>query len=96
MEKIKEILEELAEKYKDQKAELVLMLLFFLQFYYVRPLNRIATALKLHSIQSRKYTVDFDGDDQLKQINDGIRSLSEDNDQLRRRITALKAGAKSE
>lgn len=28
MEKIKEILEELAEKYKDQKAELVLMLLF--------------------------------------------------------------------
>ena len=75
---------------------LVLMLLFFLQFYYVKPLNRIATALKLHSIQSRKYTVDFEGDDQLKQINDGIRSLSEDNDQLRRRITALKAGAKSE
>ena len=75
---------------------LVLMLLFFLQFYYVRPLNRIAAALKLHSTQNRKYTVDFDGDDQLKQINDGIRSLSEDNDQLRRRITALKAGAKSE
>lgn len=75
---------------------LVLMLLFFLQFYYVRPLNRIAAALKLHSTQNRKYTVDFEGDDQLKQINDGIRSLSEDNDQLRRRITALKAGAKSE
>ena len=75
---------------------LVLMLLFFLQFYYVKPLNRIAAALKLHSTQNRKYTVDFDGDDQLKQINDGIRSLSEDNDQLRRRITALKAGAKSE
>ena len=75
---------------------LVLMLLFFLPFYYVRPLNRIAAALKLHSTQNRKYTVDFEGDDQLKQINDGIRSLSEDNDQLRRRITALKAGAKSE
>lgn len=75
---------------------LVLMLLFFLQFYYVRPLNRIAAALKLHSTQNRKYTVDFEGDDQLKQINDGIRALSEDNDQLRRRITALKAGAKSE
>ena len=75
---------------------LVLMLLFFLQFYYVRPLNRIAAALKLHSTQNRKYNVDFEGDDQLKQINDGIRSLSEDNDQLRRRITALKAGAKSE
>lgn len=75
---------------------LVLMLLFFLQFYYVKPLNRIAAALKLHSTQNRKYTVDFEGDDQLKQINDGIRSLSEDNDQLRRRITALKAGAKSE
>ena len=75
---------------------LVLMLLFFLQFYYVKPLNRIAMARKLHSVQSRKYTVEFEGDDQLKQINDGIRSLSEDNDQLRRRITALKAGAKSE
>ena len=50
----------------------------------------------MHSTQNRKYTVDFEGDDQLKQINDGIRSLSEDNDQLRRRITALKAGAKSE
>ena len=75
---------------------LVLMLLFFLQFYYVKPLNRIAAALKLHSTQNRKYTVDFEGDDQLKQINDGIRALSEENDQLRRRITALKAGAKSE
>ena len=75
---------------------LVLMLLFFLQFYYVKPLYRIAAALKKHSAQNRKYTVDFEGDDQIKQINEGIRELAEENDQLRRRITALKSGSKSE
>ena len=75
---------------------LVLMLLFFLQFYYVKPLYRMAAALKRHSTQNRKYTVDFEGDDQIKQINEGIRELTEENDQLRRRITALKAGGKSE
>ncbi len=75
---------------------LVLMLLFFLQFYYVKPLYRIAAALKRHSTQNRKYNVDFEGDDQIKQINDGIRELAEENDQLRRRITALKSGSKSE
>ena len=75
---------------------LVLMLLFFLQFYYVKPLYRIAAALKRHSTQNRKYNVDFEGDDQIKQINDGIRELAEENDQLRRRITALKSGSKTE
>ena len=70
---------------------LVLMLLFFLQFYYVKPLSRMSEALKSHSGMNRKYTLEFEGDDQLKQINEGIRELTEENDQLRRRITVLKS-----
>ena len=56
----------------------------------------MARGIKARSALGRKYTVDFEGDDQLKQINEGIRELTEENDQFRRRISSLKAGNRTE
>ena len=75
---------------------LALMLLAFLLSYYVRPIYAMARGIKARSALGRKYTVDFEGDDQLKQINEGIRELTEENDQFRRRISSLKAGNRTE
>ena len=69
---------------------LVLMLLFFLQSYYVRPILRMHSGLKSYSTYNKKYTVAFEGDDQLREINDGIRDITQENQQLRKRIASLK------
>lgn len=65
---------------------LVLMLLFFMLSYYVKPLNRMLAGLNAYRISDKRYTVSFDGDDQLCELNDGINELANENQQLRRRI----------
>ena len=39
---------------------------------------------------NKKYTYTFDGDDQLAELNTDITDLTNENQQLRRRISALK------
>jgi len=65
---------------------LIFMLLFFLLAYYVRPLNRIAVGLAAYKSMNKRYTLNFEGDDQLHDINEGIREITEENLQLRRRV----------
>lgn len=69
---------------------LVLLLLFFVMSYYVRPLYRMLASMEAYRAHDKKYTTTFDGDDQLRQLNDGIRALADENQELRRRISALK------
>ncbi len=69
---------------------LVLMLLVFLLSYYVNPIYRMQAGLDAYRSFDKKYTVHFDGDDQLVHINEGISDLASENKTLRRRITALK------
>ena len=37
-----------------------------------------------------KYTVDFSGDDELNELNEGIRQITEENQQLSKRIKDLR------
>ena len=69
---------------------LILMLLFFLLSLYVNPIYKILDGLKNYRTFNKKYTYDFDGDDQLKELNTGISELIADNQQLRKRVAALR------
>ena len=73
---------------------LVVMLLLFMLSYYVRPTYRMAAGLTAYRSYGKRYTVDFDGDDQLKEINEGITELTSENQTLQRRISALKNESK--
>lgn len=69
---------------------LVLMLMFFILSYYVNPLYRMLEGLSAYRSSDKKYTVSFEGDDQLVELNDGISELAGENQQLRRRIRDLR------
>lgn len=69
---------------------LVLMLLFFILAYYVQPLYRMLAGLSAYRTNDKKYTVMFDGDDQLSELNEGITEIANENQQLRRRIKEIK------
>jgi len=68
---------------------LVVMLLFFLLAFYVNPLYRMLDGLNAYRSQDKKYTVKFDGDDQLSQLNEGITELANENRQFRSRIKTM-------
>lgn len=69
---------------------LVLMLMFFVLSYYVNPLYRMLDGLSAYRSADKKYTVSFEGDDQLVELNDGISELANENQQLRRRVRELR------
>lgn len=69
---------------------LILVLLAFMLSYYVNPLRKMLASLREYRSEGRKYSYEFDGDDELAALNDGIREVCGENQQLRRRITTLK------
>lgn len=69
---------------------LVVMLLFFILAFYVNPVYRMLDALKNYKTYNKKYAYTFDGDDQLSELNAGITDLTNENQQLRKRLTAMK------
>ncbi len=69
---------------------LVLMLLFFILVFYVNPIYKMVAALNNYRSLGKAYTYEFEGDDQLCQINEGIREITGENLQLRKRIKGLR------
>lgn len=69
---------------------LVLMLLFFISVYYVNPIYKMLAALRNYRDFGRAYNYSFEGDDQLRSLNDAISEVTDENIQLRRRIRALR------
>ena len=69
---------------------LILMLLFFMLVYYVNPLYKMLSGLDNYRSYNKKYTYDFEGDDQLKELNAGIMELVGENQQLRKRVSDLR------
>ena len=50
---------------------------------------RMSDGLDAYRRDDKKYTVKFDGDDQLSRLNDGITELANENRQFRSRIKTL-------
>lgn len=70
---------------------LVFMLMFFVNAYYVTPLNRMLDALDSYRKNDKKYTYKFEGDDELLELNTGIADVTSENQDLRRRISTLRS-----
>ena len=68
---------------------LVVMLLFFLLAFYVNPLYRMLDGLDAYRARDKKYSVKFDGDDELVRLNEGISELANENRQFRSRIKSI-------
>ena len=69
---------------------LVMLFLVFILLYYVRPLKRMLGGLKDYRAAGKQYVYDFDGDDELVELNEGLKDLTEENAELKRRITRLR------
>ena len=69
---------------------LILLLLFFTLVNYVRPIYRMVDGINSYRTSGRRYTYDFDGDDQLAEINTGVTEIIEENLELKTRIKALR------
>lgn len=69
---------------------LLLLLLLFILAYYVNPIYGMLHGLNDYMAIGRKYSNSFDGDDQLKDLNDGITEITEENLQLRKRLKSLR------
>ena len=65
---------------------LLLILLFFLMVFYVHPLTRMRNSLRSFRSFGKKYTCTFEGDDQLRELNDMVSELCSDNQTLSKRL----------
>jgi hypothetical protein len=70
---------------------LILMLLFFILAYYVNPIYKMLSGLNNYRSFNKKYTYTFEGDDQLAELNEGTTELTNENQQLRKRISDIRS-----
>ena len=69
---------------------LILLLLYFTMVYYVRPIYRMSDGIDAYRLSSRRYLYEFDGDDQLANINTGLTEIIDENVELKRRVKSLR------
>lgn len=69
---------------------LVILLLFFINSYYIAPLLQIHKGLSSYRSYNKNYTVNFEGDDELRDINEGIKELCDENQKLASRIVSIR------
>lgn len=65
---------------------LCLLLQFFILSYYVRPLKKIINSLELYKHNSHGYDLNFEGDDELNELNGSISDLVDENVSLKQRL----------
>lgn len=69
---------------------LLLMLLFFISVYYVKPIYKMLDSIKYYRSSNSPYNYDFPGDDQLHELNENISEIAAENGILRKRISAMR------
>ena len=65
---------------------LLLLLMFYLLVYYVKPLKKMLFKLGEYRQYGRKYSYEFDGDDEFIALNGELSELVEENIELRKRL----------
>lgn len=69
---------------------LIILLFYFIMVYYVNPIYKISEGIDNYRMSSRRYMFEFEGDDQLANINSGVSELVEENIELKKRLRALR------
>ncbi len=69
---------------------LIILLLYFIMVYYVKPIYRISDGIDAYRLSGRRYVYEFDGDDQLANVNSGLTELIDENMELKKRVKNLR------
>lgn len=69
---------------------LVVLLLFFFLSYFVEPVRRMNGGMTLYRTSGKHYSYDFDGDDELAELNASLSEITEENADLKRRMKLLR------
>jgi len=69
---------------------LIAMFFFFMIVNYVRPLYKMLKGIDEYNNRGIKYHFNFDGDDQLEELNSEITMVVEENIELKKRVKDLK------
>ncbi len=69
---------------------LILLLLYFTMVYYVKPIYRMSDGIDGYRQSGRRHVYEFDGDDQLANINSGITELVDENMEFKKRLKNLR------
>ena len=69
---------------------LIMLLFYFIMAFYVNTIYKMSAGVDNYRLSGRRHTYEFDGDDQLANINSGITELIEENIELKRRIKHLR------
>ena len=69
---------------------LILLLFYFILVYYVKPIYRMSDGIDSYRLSGRRHVYEFDGDDQLANLNAGLTEVMEENVQLKKRVKNLR------
>ena len=69
---------------------LLLLLLFYIIAYYITPIRRMMDSMEDYIRRGRRYSYEFDGDDELHRLNRDISEIAQENVELRKRIKLLR------
>ncbi len=65
---------------------LVILFNYFLNIYFINPLVSISRGLKSYKDMGKSYSVDFDGDDQMQDLNGEVKWIIDENKNLKKII----------
>jgi len=65
---------------------MLLLLLFFIRVYYVRPLQKMLKGMDAYINNGQPYNNVFEGDDQLQELNSDIGNILDENKLLKKRL----------
>lgn len=69
---------------------LILLLMYFTMVYYVKPIIRMSDGIDSYRLSGRRHVYEFDGDDQMANINTGLTELIDENVELKKRVKNLR------
>jgi len=69
---------------------LVVLLFFYVLVYYVTPMIKMQRSLKDYLTIGKSYNYDFEGDDEMRELNASINDLTVENRQLKKRINGFR------
>lgn len=69
---------------------LVFLLMYYIIVYYVNPIYKMSSGVDNYRSAGKRYGYEFEGDDQLANINSGLTDLVEENIELKKRLKAMK------
>ena len=69
---------------------LIVLLFYFIMIYYVRPIYKMSDGIDGYRLSGRRHVYEFDGDDQLANVNAGVTELIDENVELKKRVKNLR------